>query len=125
FETVLHMPWSRLVLGYGPDAAHFAYYAHIPYDLMVAVGAYDTIDRLHNDLLDLITNTGLLAAVAYVFLVSALMWYAARGIFPDEPHRPGTFAAVSLLAAIVAACAAVSVSGRLEWLPVAWGLGLA
>ncbi len=69
--TLALMP-GRWWLGYGPETFKVVFAAHYPGELVQLVGPGLVIDDPHNLILHLLVATGILGAVAYLWVVGAL-----------------------------------------------------
>jgi len=77
-QTLRQASAPRLLFGYGLDAAYFHYFAHLPPVVLQIEGALETIDRLHNEVMELTASVGL-AGLACCMLFIAVLLSAADG----------------------------------------------
>ncbi|MDQ3862093.1 MAG: O-antigen ligase family protein [Actinomycetota bacterium] len=68
WRDTVPMILERPLLGHGPDNFAEPFKAHIDEDLKAALGQAHTVDRAHNDLLEIAATTGLLGLTAYIWI---------------------------------------------------------
>lgn len=79
-QTLRQAGAPRLLFGYGFDAAYFHYFAHLPPVVLQIEGALETIDRLHNEAMELAASVGLAGLACYMLLIALLLRAADRAL---------------------------------------------
>ncbi len=79
----------RLALGYGPETLRFAYYPHYTAELGRLHGWQASVDRMHNETLDVLVTTGLVGLLIYLLLFTGLVYYGLRwmGLLASPAQR--------------------------------------
>ncbi|HEY4374536.1 MAG TPA: O-antigen ligase family protein [Burkholderiales bacterium] len=78
-ETV-RQAGAHLGFGYGFDTAYFHYFAHLPPPVLQIEGALETVDRLHNEVLELAASVGLAGLACYSLFIALLLRAADRAL---------------------------------------------
>ena len=92
--------WLRPAIGYGPECiGHRANLNAVPG--LVKLHADQTVDRLHNEIFDSLISTGLLGAIAVLFLFAAAFYSALRYLgFPCGGGRRFLFPAFAVAGSV-------------------------
>ena len=89
FDTLRLAPWPRQLFGHGFDVAYLHYFAQLPASVLQIEGALETIDRLHNEVMELAANLGLAGLIAYITFLGLVLRAAhealGRGVGPALP----------------------------------------
>jgi hypothetical protein len=126
-DTLRHAPWPRQLFGYGLDAAHVHYFAYLPTNVLAIDGYLETIDRLHNEVLEIAAGTGFLGLVCYLLFFAGLTRAAAAAL--SAPRAGESVVApwrdwpVALAAGGCGALVAWGLSGS-AMVPAGFGIGL-
>jgi O-antigen ligase/tetratricopeptide (TPR) repeat protein len=130
-DSFLHAPLARQLIGYGPDAASFNYFNWMPAHAQRNEGYSETIDKLHNEVLESLLSFGLLGLIAQITLVSSLIWLAAQRLLPlpaaaQGKSRAPAWAGFAALAAggLGLGALAGGLAGGRGLVPVGAGIGI-
>lgn len=98
---------SRALVGYGPETMGLAVLPHVPPVLGQIGQRGATVDRAHNDTLDVLVTTGLVGVAARLLLLAVLFTWVLRclGLLRTWHNRhwfPGYFLGGGLAAAVLA-----------------------
>jgi O-antigen ligase/tetratricopeptide (TPR) repeat protein len=130
-DSFLHAPLKRQLIGYGPDAASFNYFNWMPANAQRNEGYTETIDKLHNEVLESLLSFGLLGLIAQILLASSLVWMAAQRLLPPTGEARGAgrvpawaaFGALVTSGLALGALAAGLAGGSRSLVPVGAGIG--
>lgn len=102
WEIALQAFQDKPLLGWGPENYYYAFNAHY-YPESYRYSQYETwFDRSHNTLLDILSMTGALGAVAYAAVFAAAFWTLERKIRAGEtPKWEGMLTGGMLLAYVL------------------------
>lgn len=126
-DTWAAAPLVVKVFGFGPDAAHVHFLAHVPPQLMSSEGyqQVNTFDRTHADMLEITVSFGAFGLAAWIGFHGAVMFVAARALLGLQgPAQAWLFAGLAFWCGVLGAVAAAGVGLR-PAVPAAFGLGLA
>ena len=70
----------RAVVGYGPETMSVPYYKYCPAELVTSENKITFPDRSHNELFDTVITNGLIGALLYLLLFSAIIFYAFKAL---------------------------------------------
>ena len=70
----------RLVVGYGPESTRVAFYPYLTRRLSDLFGPGETTSRFHNQTMDALVETGLIGAVAYLWVFGSLLYWGLRSL---------------------------------------------
>ena len=126
-ETLRHAPWPRQLIGSGFDAAYFHYFTYLPPGVLRIEGEFDTIDRLHNEVLELAAGVGIAGLLCYGLFLAALLRVAqqalsAAGVVGGRAGW-GRFLGSALAGGVCGAVVAVALTGTISPAAVGFGLG--
>ncbi|HEX4326142.1 MAG TPA: O-antigen ligase family protein [Burkholderiales bacterium] len=79
-QTLRHASAPRLMFGHGFDAAYVHYFPYLPSAVLQIEGAMQTIDRLHNETMELTASVGVAGLACYMLLIAVLLHAADRAL---------------------------------------------
>jgi tetratricopeptide (TPR) repeat protein/O-antigen ligase len=79
----------RAVVGYGPESMYVAFNPYYPPDLAHYEKRNASPDRAHNETFDVLSNTGFIGFVVYVWLFTSVFYYGLKwlGLVGTRRHR--------------------------------------
>ena len=72
-DTLRLAPWPRQLIGHGFDVAYLHYFAQLPASVLQIEGQLETIDRLHNEVMELAANVGFAGLLAYMSSIGLVL----------------------------------------------------
>ena len=116
------LPFGRQLAGVGPDTGLLAYMTHVPAWLYRLEGFGLRMDRLHNEILESLLQTGAVGALLEMAFFNAVVLRALHGLGLRMPYV--RLALFGLIGGALAAAIGALLMANFTVVPVAFGIGI-
>jgi tetratricopeptide (TPR) repeat protein len=115
----------RAVIGYGPESMGLIFYQYMDPDWPARIGLTQTIDRGHNETLDVWVTSGLIGLAVYLVLFGSIFYYGLKWLGLLATSRQHTFLITTWLAGgFLGVLIPWLVEGSLSWAGVGIPAGM-